>query len=100
MQSTKGIVMVEGQLVSALQVLGWILTLLGQVQVARKRRAGFVTWIVANIVLIGLSARVGLWWSIGMYLTNIAVCAWSFRAWAQADQGRIRTLFVDRRTAW
>lgn len=100
MQSMKGIVMVEGQLVSALQVLGWILTLLGQVQVARKRRAGFVTWIVANIVLIGLSARVGLWWSIGMYLTNIAVCAWSFRAWAQADHGRMRTLFVDRRTAW
>jgi nicotinamide riboside transporter PnuC len=100
MQSTKGIVMVEGQLVSALQVLGWILTLIGQVQVARKRRTGFVTWIVANIVLIGLSARVGLWWSIGMYLTNIAACAWSFRAWAQADQGRMRTLFVDRRTAW
>ena len=100
MQSTNGIVMVEGQLVSALQVLGWILTLLGQVQVARKRRAGFVTWIVANIVLIGLSARVGLWWSIGMYLTNIAVCAWSFRAWAQADQCRMRTLFVNRRTAW
>jgi len=100
MQSTKGIVMVEGQLVSALQVLGWILTLIGQVQVARKRRTGFVTWIVANIVLIGLSARVGLWWSIGMHLTNIAVCAWSFRAWAQADQGRMRTLFVDRRTAW
>lgn len=70
--------MVEGQLVSALQVLGWILTLLGQVQVARKRRAGFATWIVANIVLIGLSVRVGLWWSIGMYATNIAVCAWSF----------------------
>jgi hypothetical protein len=100
MQSTKGIVMVEGQFVSALQVLGWILTLLGQVQVARNRRAGFVTWIVANIVLIGLSARVGLWWSIGMYLTNIAVCAWSFRAWAQAEEGRMRTLFVDRRTAW
>jgi len=100
MQSTKGIVMVEGQLVSALQVLGWILTLLGQVQVARKRRAGFVTWIVANIVLIGLSARVGLWWSIGMYLTNIAVCAWSFRAWAKADQGRMRTLFLSKRTAW
>ncbi|MCL4736784.1 MAG: hypothetical protein Q8R98_00390 [Rubrivivax sp.] len=100
MQSTKGIVMVEGQLVSALQVFGWILTLLGQVQVARKRRAGFVTWIVANIVLIGLSARVGLWWSIGMYATNIAVCAWSFRAWAQVDQGHMRTLFVNRRTAW
>jgi len=100
MQSMKGMVMVEGQLVSALQVVGWALTLLGQVQVARKRRAGFVTWIVANIVLIGLSARVGLWWSIGMYLTNIAVCAWSFRAWAQADQCRMRTLFVNRRTAW
>jgi len=92
--------MVEGQLVSALQVLGWILTLLGQVQVARKRRAGFATWIVANIVLIGLSVRVGLWWSIGMYATNIAVCAWSFRAWDQADQDRMRTMFVDRRTAW
>lgn len=92
--------MVEGQLVSALQVLGWILTLLGQVQVARKRRAGFATWIVANIVLIGLSVRVGLWWSIGMYATNIAVCAWSFRAWSQADEGRMRTLFVGRRTAW
>lgn len=50
----------ESQLVNALQVLGWVLTLLGQVQVARKRRAGFATWIVANIVLIGLSARVGL----------------------------------------
>jgi hypothetical protein len=47
-----------------------------------------------------LSARVGLWWSIGMYLTNIAVCAWSFRSWAQADEGRMRTLFVNRRTAW
>ena len=85
----------ESQLVNALQVLGWVLTLLGQVQVA-----GFATWIVANIVLIGLSARVGLWWSIGMYLTNIAVCAWSFRAWGQADAGRMRTLFVNRRTAW
>ena len=100
MQSMKGMVMVEGQLVSALQVLGWVLTLLGQVQVARKRRAGFVTWIVANLVLIGLSARVGLWWCIGMYLTNIAVCAWSFRAWERADAGRMRTLFVNRRTAW
>lgn len=90
----------ESQLVNALQVLGWVLTLLGQVQVARKRRAGFATWIVANIVLIGLSACVGLWWSIGMYLTNIGVCAWSFRAWGQADEGRMRTLFVNRRTAW
>ena len=96
----KGWSIVESQLVNALQVLGWVLTLLGQVQVARKRRAGFATWIVANIVLIGLSAHVGLWWSIGMYLTNIAVCAWSFRSWAQADEGRMRTLFVNRRTAW
>ena len=93
--------MVEGQLVSALQVLGWILTLLGQVQVARKRRAGFVTWIVANIVLIGLSARVGLWWSIGMYATNIVVCAWSFRSWGR-EQGSsaMRSLFVNKPFAW
>lgn len=100
MQSTEGIVMAESQLVSALQVLGWVLTLLGQVQVARKRRARFATWIVANIVLIGLIARFGLGWSIGAYATNIAVCAWWFRAWSQADEGRMRTLFVNRRTAW
>ena len=92
--------MTESQVIDVLQVLGWILTVMGQIQVARKRRAGFATWIVANIVLIGLCVRMGLWWSIGMYATNIAVCAWSFRAWDQADQGRMRTLFVNRRTAW
>lgn len=73
--------MTDGPMVCVLQVLGWILTLLGQIQVARRRRAGFATWVVANMSgLIGSSVRVGLWWHIGMYLTNVAECAWSFRA--------------------
>jgi hypothetical protein len=91
--------MTEIQLVDGLQVLGWLLTLLGQVQVARKRRAGFATWIVANLVLIALSARMGLWWSIGMYLTNIAVCAWSYRTWAEDVGSGMRTLFLNKRVS-
>ncbi len=91
--------MTEAQLVDGLQVLGWLLTLLGQVQVARKRRAGFATWIVANLVLIALSARVGLWWSIGMYVTNIAVCAWSYRTWAEDVGSGMRTLFLNKRAS-
>ena len=91
--------MTESQLVDGLQVLGWLLTLLGQVQVARKRRAGFATWIVANLVLIALSARMGLWWCIGMYVTNIAVCAWSYRTWAEDVGHGMRTLFLNKRVS-
>lgn len=91
--------MTETQLVDGLQVLGWLLTLMGQVQVARKRRVGFATWIVANLVLIALSARMGLWWSIGMYVTNIAVCAWSYRTWAEDHGGGMRTLFLNKRVS-
>jgi len=25
--------------------------------------------------------HVGLWWSVGMYVTNVGVCLWSFRRW-------------------
>jgi hypothetical protein len=51
----------------ALQIAGWLLTVLGQVQVASKARRGFLTWIAANAVLIVLCVHAGLWWSIGMY---------------------------------
>lgn len=91
--------MTESQLVDGLQVLGWLLTLLGQVQVAHKRRAGFATWIVANLVLIALSARMGLWWCIGMYVTNIAVCAWSYRTWTEDVGHGMRTLFLNKRVS-
>jgi len=67
----------------ALQIAGWILTVVGQVQVALKARHGFITWIVANAVLIALCVHVGLWWSIGMYATNVGVCLWSFRRWGE-----------------
>jgi len=64
-----------------LQLAGWLLTVTGQVQVALKQRTGFITWIAANLVLIALSARAGLWWSIGMFCTNMAVCVWSCGRW-------------------
>lgn len=92
--------MAESQGVDVLQVLGWILTVGGQIQVARKRRAGFATWIVANLMLIVLCARVGLWWSIGMYATNIVVCAWSFRSWGREQRSTMRSLFVNKPFAW
>jgi hypothetical protein len=68
-------------LADALQIAGWLLTVSGQFQVARKQRQGFVTWIAANLVLIGLAALAGLWWSIGMYCTNVVVCLWSYQRW-------------------
>ena len=45
----------------ALQIAGWLHTVLGQVQVASKARRGFLTWIAANAVLIVLCVCAGLW---------------------------------------
>lgn len=79
----------------ALQVAGWVLTVVGQVQVAMKARQGFLTWVAANGVLIVLCAHASLWWSIGMYATNVGVCLWSYRRWGQ-DGLVMRPLFVKR----
>ena len=49
-------------LADALQIAGWLLTVIGQVQVASKERRGFIMWIAANAVLIVLCMRSGLWW--------------------------------------
>ena len=70
--------------IDVLQIAGWLLTVLGQVQVASKARCGFLTWFAANAVLIALCLHAGLWWSIGMYATNVGVCLWSFRRWGKA----------------
>jgi hypothetical protein len=70
-----------------LQLAGWLLTLVGQVQVALKLRMGFVSWIAANLVLIALCCIAGLWWSIGMYCTNLIVCAWSYLRWGDGRAG-------------
>ena len=86
-------------LVPTLQVAGWLLTALGQVQIALKLRQGFLTWIAANAVLIVLSVSVGLWWSIGMYLTNVGVCIWSYRRWLTDDQP-IQPLMMKRKARW
>jgi hypothetical protein len=65
-----------------LQLVGWLLTVVGQVQVAHRASSGFITWIAANVVLVALCIQVGLWWSIGMYVTNVGVCVWSYRRWS------------------
>jgi nicotinamide riboside transporter PnuC len=78
-----------------LQIAGWALTVVGQIQVALKLRQGFITWLVANFVMVALCVSLQLWWSIGMYLTNIAVCVWSFRKWTR-DEPSMRPLFVKR----
>lgn len=66
-----------------LQGVGWALTVLGQVQIGRRLRRSFISWIVANLVLIGVSVQAGLWISVGMYATNIALCMWSFAKWSE-----------------
>ena len=86
-------------LAPTLQIAGWLLTALGQIQIALKLRQGFLTWIAANTVLIVLSVCVGLWWSIGMYLTNVAVCVWSYRRW-QNDAQPIQPLVMKRKARW
>ena len=83
----------------SLQIAGWFLTVLGQVQIGLKVRQGFLTWIAANAVLIVLSAAVGLWWSIGMYVTNVAVCIWSFRRWTN-DALPLQPLVTRRAARW
>ncbi|KQW02818.1 nicotinamide mononucleotide transporter [Rhizobacter sp. Root1221] len=85
-------------LAQTLQIVGWALTLLGQVLNGLRRRQGFILWVAANVVMIGLAAYVGLWWSIGMYVTNTLMCLWSYRQWL-LDEQPIRPM-VDRRSSW
>ncbi len=65
-------------------------------ELALKRRAGFATWIVANVVLTALSVRMQLWWSVGMCVTNIVVCAWSLGSRSDQRRGRTRLLFMNK----
>jgi len=85
----------ESNIKELLQVSGWLITVVGHIQMTFKRRAGWITWIVANLVMIALCARVEFWWSIGMYLTNTVGCVWSYRRWS-GDEGGMRPLFVNR----
>lgn len=82
----------------SLQILGWALTLLGQVLNGLRLRQGFILWVAANVVMIGLAAYVGLWWSIGMYITNTLACLWSYRQW-RLDEQPLRPM-VERRSSW
>jgi len=75
---------------TTLQIAGWALTVTGQIQVALKDRRGFLTWIAANAVLIALSAVAGLWWSVGMFLTNVATCVWSYLRWGARASRALR----------
>ena len=85
----------ESNIKELLQISGWLITVVGHIQMTFKRRAGWITWIVANLVMIALCARVEFWWSIGMHLTNTIGCVWSYRRWSD-DEGIMRPLFVNR----
>lgn len=74
-------------LVQILQILGWVLTLLGQLQIGCRGRAGFATWIAANLVMAGVAVSSGLLWSLGMYATNIASCVWAYWRWGRPSSG-------------
>ena len=76
-----------------LQALGWALTLVGQFQVTAKRKSGFATWTAANLVLIALNMTVGLYWSAGMFTTNLLFCIWSYSVWSQEQRAKDRRLF-------
>ena len=85
-------------LAQTLQIVGWALTLLGQVLNGLRRRQGFFFWVAANVLMIGLAAYMGWWWSIVMYTTNMLMCLWSYRQWL-LDERPSRPM-VDRRGSW
>ena len=78
-----------------LQTLGWALTLLGHVLVARKARLGFAVWVLANTVMVVSALHTGLWWNVGMHLASVAVCLWAYRKWG-LEERPMRSLFVKR----
>lgn len=71
-----------------LQIIGWLLTVAGQVLVTARQRAGFAVWMLANAVLIALNLRVGLRWSALMLTTNLLCCIWSFWRWSREADGQ------------
>ena len=76
-----------------LQLLGWVLTVMGQAQITAKRKSGFGTWLVANVVLIALNLTVGLYWSAAMFGTNFLFCVWSYGVWSREERSKNRRLF-------
>lgn len=78
----------NASIIDGLQIAGWALTVLGQVQVTHRLRSGFATWMAANLALIAVCMQAGLYWSIGMYATNLMVCAWSFHRWGRGLAAR------------
>lgn len=77
-----------------LQIIGWLLTVAGQVLITAKERTGFAVWMVSNTALITLNLRVGLRLSALMFTTNLLCCIWSFSRWGKADRSGQRRLFV------
>jgi nicotinamide riboside transporter PnuC len=78
------------------QVTAWALTLAGQVLVTRRRKSAFVVWGLANMCMIAVQIRAELLLSAGMFVTNLAFCAWSFWMWKRDELRQFRTLFVGK----
>ena len=79
----------------ALQIVGWILTVVGQILITGKRRAGFVVWMVSNVALIVLNVHAGLRWSAMMFTTNLLCCIWSYWRWSDVHAAEPRRLFAN-----
>lgn len=77
-----------------LQIIGWALTVAGQVLITARQRAGFAVWMVSNAALLTLNLRVGLRWSALMFATNLLCCIWSFWRWSHTERRTQRRLFV------
>lgn len=79
----------------ALQLVGWGLTVVGQLLITSKRRAGFVAWMVSNVALIVLNLHAGLRWSAMMFATNLLCCIWSYWRWGDTRAPETRRLFAN-----
>ena len=78
-----------------LQIIGWFLTVVGQILITGNRRAGFAVWMVSNVTLIVLNLHAGLRWSAMMFSTNLLCCIWSYWRWGDGHAPEPRRLFAN-----
>ena len=63
-------------------------SLLGQWLLGRKYVENWPTWVVVNVVSVGLFAYKGLWFTTALYLLFVAMSFSGWRAWQQLAHDR------------
>ena len=56
-------------------------SVVGQFLLGRKYIENWTTWIVVNVVSVGLFAYKGLWLTVGLYTVFIGLCVLGWQAW-------------------